>query len=75
MTCPTREYYRFAVSLRRRSRQMHAGQHDETNALAMRLAASHIAFLVSQWAIAVRAGEIAVAQLQAERARNKSEAA
>jgi hypothetical protein len=54
---------------------MKSGRHDETNALAMRLAATHIAFLAQQWAIAVRAGEIALAQLQAERARNKSEAA
>jgi hypothetical protein len=32
-----RSYYRFAVSLRRRSRRMQSGQHDETHALAMRL--------------------------------------
>jgi hypothetical protein len=75
MSSTVRNYYRFAVSLKRRARAMKTGRHDETHALAMQLAAAHIAFLAQQWAIALRAGEIALAQLQAERARNRRDAA
>jgi hypothetical protein len=40
-----RTHARFAVQLRRRSREMMRGQHCETNAYAMLLAATHIAQL------------------------------
>jgi hypothetical protein len=59
---------RFAVSLRQRSRQMECGLHDETDPLAMRLAAQHIAHLAAELATALAIAEEAVGQRDAARA-------
>lgn len=65
-----RPHVRFIRQLKRRAREMRSGQHDETNVMAMVMAAGHIAFLVQQLAIAMQKSELLLAQRDAERTKD-----